>query len=809
MAKTPGTGTKKAFKGSRAKNGHDTIQRNVLPIPDVTPIGLTTFDAKDPDTKYPPIQPLRPPAGAPNVLIVLIDDAGFGSSSAFGGPCRTPTFERLATNGLKYTRFHTTALCSPTRAALLTGRNHHSVGMGAITEFATSAPGQNSMKPNTCAALAETLKLNGYSTAQFGKCHEVPVWETSAIGPFDHWPTGGGGFQYFYGFIGGETNQYYPGLYEGTTRTEPTRTPEEGYTLNEDLADHAISWVRQQKALTPDKPFFVYYAPGATHAPHHVPKEWADKYKRKFDQGWDKLREETFVRQKTLGVIPKDCELTTRHPEIPGWDTVDPKMKPVLCRQMEVYAGFMEQTDHHVGRLIDALADLKILDDTVVYLIIGDNGASAEGSLQGTFNEMVTLGGFGQLETAESLMPRIDDFGSPKGYNHYAVGWAHAMDTPYQWTKQVASHFGGTRNGAIVHWPNGIANKGAVRTQFHHVIDVAPTILELAGVPQPLMVNGVLQRPIEGVSMAYSFNDVNAAERHETQYFEMFGNRGIYHKGWTAVTKHRTPWETGQVQTIAFNDDNWELYDTSKDWTQARDLSKEQPDILKKLQQLWLIEAVKYHVLPLDDRFAERGNAEIAGRPELIAGTRQIVFGPTARVPGLAMITLQNKSHAITADITVPGSGAEGVIAAMGGITGGFSLYAKNGKPKYCYNFFGLQQTLVEGTAAIPPGQHQIRMEFAYDGGGIAKGGKVFLFVDGKKEGEGRIEQTEPFAFGEETCDVGHEGGSPVTTDYAQNGATRFSGTVNWVEFDGGIASDDQNHLITPEERLQVAMAKQ
>jgi hypothetical protein len=406
-------------------------------------------------------------------------------------------------------------------------------------------------------------------------------------------------------------------------------------------------------------------------------------------------------------------------------------------------------------------------------------------------------------------MPRIDEFGSPKGYNHYAVGWAHAMDTPYQWTKQVASHFGGTRNGTIVHWPKGITGKGEVRTQFHHVIDVAPTILELAGVPQPLMVNGVLQRPIEGVSMAYSFNDANAAERHETQYFEMFGNRGIYHKGWTAVTKHRTPWETGQVKNIAFDDDNWELYDTSKDWSQASDLSKEQPDVLTRLQQLWLIEAVKYNVLPLDDRFAERGNSEIAGRPDLISGNRQIVFGPTQRIPGLAMINLQNKSHAITADIQVPNSGAEGVIAAMGGITGGWSLYVKNGKPKYCYNFFGLQETLVEGSAVIPPGQHQVRMEFAYDGSGIAKGGRVSLYVDGKKTGEGRVERTEPFAFGEETCDVGHEGGSPVTGDYQQQGNTRFSGQVNWVEFDAGIAADDQNHLITSEERLQVAMARQ
>jgi arylsulfatase A-like enzyme len=790
--------------------GQDTIQRNVLPIPDVTPVNLTTFDAKDPETRYPPIRQLRPPSGAPNVLVILIDDAGFGSASAFGGPCQTPNFEKLAAGGLRYTRFHTTALCSPTRAALLSGRNHHSVGMGGITEFATSAPGQNSMKPNTCAALAETLKLNGYATAQFGKCHEVPVWETSAIGPFDHWPTGGGGFQYFYGFLGGETNQYYPGLYEGTTSVEPTRTPEQGYTLNEDLADHAISWIHQQKALTPDQPFFIYYAPGATHAPHHVPREWADKYKGQFDQGWDALRDETFARQLKLGVIPKDCQLTSRHPEIPAWDSVDPKMKPVLARQMEVYAGFMEHTDHHVGRVLDALKDLGIVDDTLIYLIIGDNGASAEGSLQGTFNEMVTLGGFGHLETAESLMPRLEEFGSPSAYNHYAVGWAHAMDTPYQWTKQVASHFGGTRNGTIVHWPKGVKGKGEVRAQFHHVIDVAPTVLEAAGLPQPLMVNGVLQRPIEGVSMVYSFNDASVPDRHETQYFEMFGNRGIYHNGWTAVTKHRTPWETGQVKTVAFDDDVWELYDTSKDWSQAKDLSKERPDMLHKLQQLWLIEAVKYNVLPLDDRFAERANSELAGRPDLIRGTRQIIFGPVARVPALAMIPFQNKSYALTTQLRVPESGgAEGVIVALGGITGGLSIYAKNGTPKVCYNFFGLEQTYVEGTTALSPGEHQVRLEFAYDGGGIAKGGRLSLFVDGKSAGEARVTQTQPFAFGEEPCNVGHDSGSAVTTDYGGNGSRAFSGQVKWVEFDTGTAADDHDHLITPEERLMVAMAKQ
>jgi arylsulfatase A-like enzyme len=631
-------------------NPNDKLQRTILPIPDVMPISLTTYDAKNPETKFPPIVPLRPPADAPNVLIILIDDVGFGASSAFGGPCQTPNFEKLATNGLKYTRFHTTALCSPTRAALLSGRNHHTVGMGSITELATSAPGQNSMRPNTCAPLAEVLKLNGYSTAQFGKCHEVPVWETSPLGPFTHWPTGGGGFEYFYGFIGGETNQYYPALFEGTTPVEQEKTPEQGYHFTEDLADKAIKWVRQQKSLAPDKPFFMYFAPGATHAPHHVPKEWSDKYKGKFDQGWDQLREQTFKRQKDIGVIPKDCQLTARHPEIPAWEAIAPEMKPVLARQMEIYAGFLEHTDHHVGRLIDALKDIEALQDTLIYVIIGDNGASAEGSLQGTYNEMLTLGGFAHLQTPQFLTANLDKFGGPESYNHYAVGWAHAMDTPYQWTKQVASHWGGTRNGTIVHWPRGIKAKSEIRTQFHHVM---------------------------------------------------------------------------------------------------------------------------------------------------------------GRLTESSIVNTHNKSYAITAEVVVPDSGAEGVIVALGGLTGGWSLYAKGGRLKYCYNFFGLQRYYVESSSNIPAGTHQVRMEFLYDGGGVAKGGGVTLYVDGKSVGTGRIDQTEPILFSaDETCDVGRETGSPVTHDYGSQG-NRFSGEVNWVEIDLDKAAADADHIIKPEERLALAMAIQ
>lgn len=783
----------------------EPLRRDVLPIPDIPPVGLTTYDAKDPDTSYPPIVPLRPPAGAPNVLVVLIDDVGFGASSAFGGPCHTPNFERIAGQGLKYSRFHTTALCSPTRSALLTGRNHHSVGMGNIAELATSAPGNNSLWPNTAAPLAKILKLNGYSTAQFGKCHEVPVWETSPMGPYRQWPTGMG-FEYFYGFIGGETNQYYPALYEGTTPVEPEKGPADGYYLNDDLTAHATKWIRQQKALMPDKPFFAYYAPGATHAPHHVPNEWSDKYRGAFDQGWDVLREETFARQKDLGVIPEDCDLTERSAGIPAWDEISDEMKPVLARQMEIYAGFLENTDYHVGLLLDALEDLNILDETLVFVIIGDNGASAEGSLQGTFNEMITLGGFGALETAQFMSSHIDDFGGPEAYNHYAVGWAHAMDTPYQWTKQVASHFGGTRNGTIVRWPKGFAAKGERRDQFHHVIDIAPTILEAAGLPAPTFVEGVMQKPLEGVSMAYSFEDAAAPGRHETQYFEMFGNRGIYHNGWTAVTKHRTPWDTGIDAVVpAFDDDVWELYDTTTDWTQAHDVAKKHPAKLHELQRLWLIEAVKYNVVPLDDRFVERGLPEMAGRPTLISGDRQLLFGGMGRLTENSVLSLKNVSFSITAEVVVPESGAEGVIVAQGGITGGFSLYAKGGKIRFCYNFFGLDRYYAKATKPVPPGVHQVRLEFQYDGGGIGKGGLATIYLDGTAAGDGRIDRTEAFLFSaDETCDVGDEYGSPVTYDY---GIKKFTGEVNWVELRRGL--DDHSHLIKPEDRISVAMGIQ
>ena len=778
------------------------VRRDALPIPDTQHVGLTTYDAKDPNTSYPPITMLRPPKGAPNVLIVLIDDVGFGASSAFGGPCNTPVMDRLATGGVKLNRFHTTALCSPTRQALLTGRNHHSVGMGAITEMATSAPGNSSVRPKNKAPIAETLKLNGYSTAQFGKCHEVPVWEVSPAGPFHQWPTGSG-FEYFYGFVGGEANQYYPGLYEGTTAVEPPKSPEEGYTLNEDLADRAITWVRQQKALVPDQPFFMYYAPGATHAPHHVPKEWSDKYKGKFDAGWDVLREKIVARQKKLGVIPKDAVLTRRHDEIPAWDDMPAELKPVLARQMEIYAGFLEQTDYEVGRVVDAIKDLGVLDDTLIYVIIGDNGASAEGTMNGCFNEMASLNGMPGIETSEFLLSKIDDFGTPDAYNHYAVGWAHGLCAPYQWTKQIASHWGGTRNGTIVHWPNGIADKGGLRNQFHHVIDVAPTILEAAGIPAPLSVNGIAQAPLEGVSMLGTLRDAKAPEAHIVQYFEMMGNRGIYHQGWTAVTKHRTPWETGTPPP--FDDDVWELYGPD-DWTQAHDLAAENPKKLAELQRLWLIEAVKYDVVPIDDRGFERINADLAGRPQLIRGNTQLLFD-RMRVSENCVLVLKNKSYSVTANLEVPESGADGVIITQGGSAGGWSLYAHEGKLKYCFNFFGIEHYITSADKPIPAGKHQVRMEFTYDGGGLAKGGDVALFYDGKAVGKGRVEQTQPMGYSaDEACDVGSDTGSPASPDYGPTG-NRFTGKIEWVQLD--IGNDSHDHLITPKDRMNLAMARQ
>jgi arylsulfatase A-like enzyme len=776
-----------------------------LPVPDRGYRGFLPYDAKDPDSKFEPIQPTQPPPGAPNVLIVLLDDVGFGAASAFGGPCATPTAERLARGGLKYTRFHTTALCSPTRAALLSGRNHHTVGMGGITEIATPAPGYTGSRPNTTVPMAEILRVAGYSTAQFGKCHEVPVWETSPVGPFDRWPTHSG-FDYFYGFIGGETNQWYPTIIEGTTPVEVGR-PEDGYHFMADMTDKAITWSRQQKSLAPDRPFFMYFAPGATHAPHHVPADWIARQKGRFGQGWDAVREETFARQKELGVIPADAVLTARPAEIPAWEDMPEELKPVLEREMEVYAAFLEFADHHVGRLIDSLEGDGILEDTLVYYILGDNGASAEGSINGTFNEMTYFNKASDLETPEYLIRNMDKFGGPESYNHYAVGWAHAMNTPYQWTKQIASHFGGTRNGTVIHWPGGIKARGEIRNQFHHVIDIASSVLEVIGLPEPDTINGVTQKPFEGTSMRYSFDAaaVDAVDTHSTQYFEMMGNRGIYHKGWTAVTHHSTPWISSQPP--AFDDDVWELYDTTTDWTQSHNLAQEQPDRLHELQRLWLIEAVRYNVLPLDDRVVERANADLAGRPQLIRGNTQRFFRGMTGLNEHSIINTKNKSHSITAAVSIPESGARGVIIAQGGTGGGWAFSVDDGKLNYTYNFLGLNTTHITAPEPLTAGAHQVRAEFNYDGGGLGKGATLTLYVDGQQVAAGHIERTIGILFSaDETADIGADHGSQVSDRYKDTDS-RFTGDIDWVQID--LGDDSHDHLITPEDRLKVAMARQ
>jgi arylsulfatase A-like enzyme len=781
----------------------DTLPGSSIPVPDQAYVGPLTVDARKLDEKQPPLVVKRPPAQAPNVLLILLDDVGFGASSTFGGPVHTPVSDRLADAGLRYNRFQTTAICSPTRAAMLSGRNHHQVGMGQITETATPSPGYRSTRPNSCVPLPEILRQGGYNTAQFGKCHEVPVWESGPTGPFDHWPAFSG-FEKFYGFIGGETNQWQPALVEGVSQILPPDDPD--YHLMPDLADKAIAYINQQKALTPDKPFFVYFAPGATHTPHHVPKDWIAKYKGQFDQGWDAVREETFTRQKALGIVPADAELTARSEGIPAWDDVDDAMKPVLAHQMEVYAAFMEYADHHIGRVVDAVEELGLLDDTLVYYIIGDNGASAEGGLSGTYMITTVSNGGSELETQEFWDEHVDKLGSPEAYNHYAVGWAHAMCTPYQWTKQVASHYGGTRTGMVVHWPSRIQGAGEVRSQWHHVIDIAPTVLALAGLAQPHTVNGVTQVPMHGVSMAYSFNDAAADERHHTQYFEIMGNRGIYHKGWTAQTKHRTPWDLVGAAPD-FNADIWELYDTTTDWTQSNDLSKDDPAKLAELQQLFLIEATRYNVLPLDDRAAQRMNPEFAGRPTLVAGDRLRLYPGMVRLNENVAINVKNRSFSATAQIGVAEDGAEGVILAQGGRTGGWAFFVTEGKLAYHYNFCGLERTTVLADAPIAAGEHQVRVEFAYAGGGIGRGGAVTLFVDGAPVGTGSVARTHPLYFSfDEGLDLGMDTGMPVYEGYRAHRGV-FSGTIAWAEIELGL--DDHNHLIDPEEQLAAAMRHQ
>ena len=767
-----------AWLPGRAQAQTAAVGRETLPIPQQKGKASVAIDARD--ATAPPIRPLRAPAGAPNIVIVLIDDMGFGASSAYGGPCAMPVAERLAKTGLTYTRFHTTALCSPTRQALLTGRNHHSVNMAGITEIATSFPGYTSVRPDSAVTIAKTLKLNGYSTAAFGKMHQTPVWETSASGPFDRWPTGDG-FERFYGFVGGETNQWNPTLFEGITPVEPPDDP--NYHFSEDMTTRAIAQMREQQAMTPDKPFFTYVAYGATHAPFHVPESYVAKYRGKFDQGWDALRAATFARQKELGVIPKDCQLTARPKEIVAWDSLTADQKRVGARLMEAYAGFAEHTDTQVGRLVDALQQMGELDNTLLLYILGDNGASAEGGPDGALNEIAALNGI--PEKTADILPHLDEIGGPMTYPHYPVGWAHAMNTPYQWTKQVASHWGGTRNGMIVHWPAGIKAKGEMRDQWCHVIDIVPTLLEAAKLPAPEFVDGIQQQPIEGGSIAYSFDDAAAAERHTTQYFEMFCNRGIYHEGWVACTRHSTPW-LATAKLPKFEDDVWELY-APDDWAQAHDVAAQNPAKLRELQQIFLLEGAKYNVFPLDDRRIERFNAELAGRPDLTAGrTTMTLYPGMTHMNENTVLNIKNKSHAVTARFSVPDDKASGAIVVQGGRFGGWCLYLKDGVPAHCYNFFGFARTYARGSKPLAAGEHTLRYEFAYDGGGVGKGGVGVLSVDGEKVGEARIERTVPFIFSaDDLMDIGTDTGTPVTEDYGTPKG-RFTGAVGWVRIDVG-----------------------
>jgi arylsulfatase len=749
------------------------MAQEVLPHPEKAPqliVGRTPADMPQPQWPEEP----KPPKGAPNVLLIMTDDVGFGASSTFGGPIPTPTLDALAKAGLRYNEFHTTAMCSPTRAALMTGRNQHDVGTGRVTESVNAYDGYTSVMPKSAATIAEILKDNGYATALFGKWHNTPDWEASHDGPFDRWPTGMG-FQHFYGFLGGGTNQYSPGLFEGTDPIEAPRN-DPTYHLERDLADHAATWIHEHSSIAPSQPFFIYYAPGATHAPHQAPKEWIDKFKGKFDQGWDKVREETWTRQKALGVIPPNTQLTARPDWLPAWDSLSPDRRKVYARLMEAYAGFLAYSDYQVGRVIDVLRETGQLDNTLVIFIEGDNGASAEGGPNGHLNEGTFMNG--SDEDLAQQERRIDDIGTAKAYNIYPVGWAYAMDTPFKGFKQVASHFGGTRNGMVMAWPARIKSPGGLRSQFHHVIDIAPTILDVAGIPQPTVVNGVPQKPMAGVSMAYTFDSATAPSMRSTQYFEMFGNRAIYHDGWVAAAGPvEMPWSSAPLHQ-SIDDIQWELYHIADDYSEAVDLAQQQPAKLRELQDLFWIEATRNHVLPMMlGKF-------VAGppRPSLAADRNTFVFYPgTIRLPyGAAPIVNGGRSFEAEADVNIPAGGGSGILFTQGGRFGGCSLYLLKGKLVYQYNLLDTVRYTVSSDTAVPPGQHRIGVDFKYDGGGIRKAGTATLLLDNKPIGSGRIEQTARFGQGYgEGFDVGLDSGTPVSDDYEV--PFPFNGTLTRV----------------------------
>ena len=747
------------------------LDRTILPIQ--LPRRQLTDELDARNFKAPPrVEPVAP-AGAPNVLIVLIDDLGFGATSPFGGPIATPTLDRLAGNGLRFNNFHTTALCSPTRTALKSGRNHHTCNMGFITEMATGIPGATGEIPNSVAPVAEMLRLNGYSTAAFGKWHETAAWETSISGPHDRWPTRQG-FDKFYGFIGGETNQWAPYLFDGVAPVELPDDP--NYHFMSDMSDKTVAWLEFQKAMTPDKPFFIYFAPGATHAPHHVPADWIAKWKGKFDQGWDKLREETLQRQIALGIVPKGTKLAPKPDAIKDWDKLSDDEKTLFKHQVEVFAAFVDYTDHHIGRVIDAIEATGQLDNTLIFFIAGDNGTSGEGGMNGMFNEYTYFNGV--PEKVEDMIKLMDKWGGPETYPHMAAGWAVALNSPFGWMKQVASDFGGTRNGMVVHWPKKIKAKGGIRSQFGHVIDVAPTILEAAELPEPKMVNGTPQIPMQGTSLVYAFDDAKAKERHTTQYFEISGNRALYHEGWLARTIHKAPWE--RQGRHPFKDDVWELYHVENDFSLAENVAAKNPEKLRDLQAIFLKEAKANHVLPLDDRFLERATAEAVGRPDLLGKRTSLVLaeGMTGMMEN-TFLSVKNKSKTITAEIEVPASGANGTLIAQGGRFGGWSLYVKDGKPGYDYNFLGLQRSSIVADKKLAPGKATVRFEFTYAGGGPGKGGKGEIFVNDEKVAEGDILHTQAAIFSaDETADVGIDLGTPVVEAVGCEHKSRFNGKI-------------------------------
>lgn len=764
-----------SFGQQQAPGISGDLDRTSLPIKEPTYPNSTTLDARS--AKAPPRFEIKAPKGAPNVIVFLIDDMGFGHPSAFGGGIPMPAMDKVANNGLRYNRFHTTALCAPTRMALMTGRNHHSANTGSIMEVATAFPGNTGIRPQNMTPIAEIMRQNGYSTAAFGKYHETPSWEVSVSGPFDRWPTRSG-FDKWYGFFGSETNQWAPLVYDGMVKVEVEKKP--GYHFTIDMTDHAITWLKSQNSLTPDKPFFTYFATGGTHAPHHVPKEWIAKFKGKFDGGWDKYREETFARQKKLGIIPQNTRLAPKPEAIRDWAKLSADEKKLFAHQMEVFAAYAAFTDHEIGRVIEAIQATGEGDNTLIIYIAGDNGASAEGQMNGMYNELTYMNGV--PETVPDMLKNIDKWGGPETFPHMSAGWATAGNTPFQWSKQVASNFGGTRNGMAVSWPSKIKVKQEIRDQFTHVIDIGPTILEAAGIPQPTTVNGLRQWPIEGTSFVYSFNDSKAPGQHETQYFEIFGNRGVYNNGWFAGTVHKAPWEAQPRHPLT--EDVWELYNVNEDFSQTNNLASNNPEKLKELQSLFMTEATKFNVLPIDDRVIERFDAATAGRPDLMGGrTSLTVFEGMTGISENAFINVKNRAVTITADVEIPSNGANGVILCQGGRFGGWSLYVKDNKPVYTYNFVGLQETTITSSERLASGKATIVMNFDYEGG-RGKGGNLTLSVNGKQVGKGRIDRTEPNAFSaDDLADVGVDEGTPVSKAYGETG-NKFTGRIEKVRVD-------------------------